>query len=86
MKHAYWCLPALAALAACAAGTQGEQRPDPADAQARAPAVTYRSTLEDYRRLESEARMDWRGANEEVGRVGGHIGVLREQAVPGARK
>lgn len=86
MKHAIWCLPALAALIACAPGTQSERRPDPSDASARAPAVTYRSALEDYRRVESEARMDWRGANEEVRRAGGHIGILRDQAAPGARQ
>jgi len=78
MKHAHWYL--LAALAAGTATAQSGARPDPADADARVPAVTYRSAFESYRRLEGEARTAWREANEEVDRVGGHLGILREQA------
>ena len=89
MKHAHWCL--LAALAAGTATAQSGSRPDPANPEARVPAATHRSAFEGYRRLEGEARTGWRGANEEVGRVGGHVGILREQATrekppPGERK
>jgi hypothetical protein len=89
MKHAHWLL--LAALAAGAAAAQSGARPDPADPQARVPAVPYRSAFEGYRSLEEPKRVPWRDANQEVGRVGGHMGVLREQATrekqsPGERK
>lgn len=78
MKHAHWYL--LAALAAGTATAQSGPRPDPADPEARVPAATYRSAFEGYRRAEDAARASWREANEEVRRVGGHVGILREQA------
>lgn len=89
MKHAHWCL--LAALAAGTATAQSGPRPDPANPEARVPAATYRSAFDGYRRAEGEARTNWREANEEVRRVGGHLGILREQATrekqpPGERK
>jgi hypothetical protein len=78
MKHVLWYL--LAALAAGTATAQAPARPDPADSAARAPAPTYRSAFESFRRLEEAPRRDWREANEEAARIGGHIGILREQA------
>jgi len=78
MKHALWYL--LAALAAGTAIAQTGTRPDPADPQARAPAPVYRSAFEGFRRFEAEQRPGWREANEEAARVGGHIGILRDQA------
>jgi hypothetical protein len=78
MKHIPWYL--LAALAAGTASAQTGKRADPADPQARAPAPVYRSTFEGFRRLEAEQRSGWREANEEAARVGGHIGILRDQA------
>ena len=89
MKHAYLCL--LAALAAGTATAQSGSRPDPADPLARVPVAPYRSAFEGYRSLEEPKRIPWRDANAEAGRVGGHIGILREQATrekqpPGERK
>jgi hypothetical protein len=78
MNHAYLCV--LAALAASTATAQSGSRLNPADPEARVPAATYRSTFDGYRRVEGEARKDWREANDEVRRVGGHLGILREQA------
>lgn len=78
MQQAHWYL--LAALAAGTATAQSGPRPDPADPEARVPAATYRSAFDGYRRVEGEARKDWREANEEVRRAGGHLGILREQA------
>lgn len=86
MKHAYGYLIALAALAAGDVMAQTGKRPDPADAQARVPAATYRSAFEGYRRFEGERRANWREANDEAARVGGHVGILREKAAPGERK
>jgi len=80
MKHALWLLPA--ALAAGAAAAQTGARPDPADPNARVPETVYRSTFDGYRMHELSKQIPWREANQEVGRVGGHIGILRDQAPP----
>jgi hypothetical protein len=80
MKHAYSVL--LAALAAGNATAQTGARPDPADSGARVPETVYRSAFGDYRHHDLSKEIPWRAANEEVGRVGGHVGILREQAPP----
>src|SRR5512134_1320044 len=81
MKHAHWLL--LAALAAGTASAQSGARPDPADPTVRVPESAYRSAFEGYRLHELSRQTPWRDANQEVGRVGGHVGILREQ---GARE
>lgn len=78
MKHAPWLL--LAALAAGTASAQSGARPDPADPNARVPETAYRSAFDGYRNHELSKQIPWREANEEVGRLGGHVGILREQA------
>ena len=78
MKHVPWYL--LAALAAGPATAQIPARPDPTNPAARVPAPPYRSAFEGFRRLEETPRPGWREANDEAARIGGHIGVLREQA------
>jgi hypothetical protein len=78
MKHAHWLL--LAALAAGNAVAQERKRPDPADPQAPVTPVTFKSAFEGYRSLEEPKPTPWRDANDEAARVGGHIGILREQA------
>lgn len=78
MKHAHWLL--LAAFAAGSAVAQGGKRPDPANPEARVPAAAYRSGFEGYRKHDLSKQTPWRDANEAVGRVGGHVGILREQA------
>lgn len=77
MKQSHWFL--LAALAAGNATAQTPLRPDPADPLARVPAPTYRSAFEGYKRIESGEPKAWRDANDETARVGGHVGILREQ-------
>lgn len=89
MKHGYWLL--LAALAAGTASAQAPTRADPTDPAARAPAPTYRSAFGGYKRIESAKPKAWREANDESARIGGHIGILREQmardkAAQGERK
>ena len=51
--------------------------PAPAEPSAPAPAVTYRSAFESYRGHRDEPVKDWRALNDEVGVVGGHIGIFR---------
>lgn len=70
-------LLALASVAAGAAAAQHAAPADPADPKARAPAHEYRSAFESYRRFAEPELAPWRAVNEEVRRVGGHMGVLR---------
>lgn len=46
-------------------------QPDPLDANAVVPAQDYRSPLQDYRAQADEPLLDWRAANDLVGRIGG---------------
>jgi hypothetical protein len=62
------------AVAVGAAHAQGERRPNPTDPQAKVPAVEFRSAFEGYRPFADQEMRDWRGANDEVGRAGGHGG------------
>lgn len=78
----------LAVAAATSAAAQQPQRPDPGDPKARAPAVEHRSALEGYRRYAEPEVAAWREMNQEVGRVGGHLGIVRGQSgatKPGAK-
>jgi hypothetical protein len=70
----------LLALAALTAGSAAAQeRRDPADAQAKAPPVEYRSAFESYRPYAEPELASWRAVNEEVRNVGGHVGLMRGQ-------
>ena len=81
----------LFTLAACFAGSAAAQtatRPDPADSKAAVPARAYESAFKDYRPYADPEVARWRQANEEMGRLGGHVGhVPREigPARPGAK-
>ena len=62
-------------LAAVAAGAAAQDRP--ADPAATAPALKYESAFADYRPYREEKLAPWRDLNDEVGRVGGHVGMFR---------
>lgn len=47
------------------------------DAAASTPPVSYQSAFDGYRSYREEPIADWRALNDEVGRVGGHIGIFR---------
>jgi len=81
MKHAPWLL--LAALAAGTAVAQSGARPNPTDPDVLVPDAAYRSAFDGYRMHELSRQTPWRDANQEVGRVGGHVGILREQGASG---
>lgn len=72
MRTIFLGMPALL-LAGCAAG-QADVRLGSLEAQAKVPAVEYRSAFESYRAFNDEELRDWRGANDEVGAAGGHAG------------
>ena len=65
MRTIYAVVPAL--LFAGMAIAQGDGRPDPRDAKAKAPPVEFRSAFEGYRPLADQELRDWRKSNEEVG-------------------
>ena len=71
----YMLLAMLGTLALDTAGQQATRlRPD--DPSAAVPAVDYRSPLEGYVRFRDEIPRPWRELNDEVGRTGGHAGIL----------
>jgi hypothetical protein len=69
----------------CAAGAAGAQTPAPIAAERPAVSLTlYRSAFEGYRPYVEETPAPWREVNDTVGRVGGHMGVLRAEEQPAA--
>jgi hypothetical protein len=64
-------------LATCVAGSAAAQtatRPDPADPKAAVPARPYEPVFKDYRPYVDPEVSRWRQSNEEMGRLGGHVG------------
>ncbi len=55
-------------------------RPDPSDAEAGVPEVSYRTPFEGYRPHRMERIGQWRAVNDEVGRIGGWRAYAREAA------
>jgi len=64
----------LAACAASIAAAQTVARPDPADPKTAVPARPYESVFKDYRPYADPEVSGWRQSNEEMGRLGGHVG------------
>lgn len=75
----------VAALAAEAAAAQAIKPPHPADAAVPTPAARYDSVFAGYAPFRDEKLAPWREVNDEVARVGGHIGILRGSGAPTAR-
>lgn len=77
-----WLLPAAVAIAVSTGSAQAQPRsaaqPDPLDPTASVPPVTHRSALTGYRRLGDDPPMQWREANDAVGRIGGWRAYARE--------
>ncbi len=78
----------LLAAGAGAAFAQTEGSHDPRKPHAQVPPVIYRSAFEDYRPFREQELAPWRRVNEEVARVGGHAGVVKdgEKAQEGQKK
>lgn len=64
---AFWLPPAAA---------QQSAKKHPADPQATVPVPAYTSAFAGYRPLRDEPLASWREVNNEVARVGGHIGMF----------
>lgn len=59
-------------------------RPDPLDAKASVPALTYSSPFSRFRGLGDDKPVSWREANEAVARIGGWRTYAREAQQPDA--
>ena len=61
----------LATLTAQAQPAAKAARPDPLDAKAAVPVLSYESSFAQYRQLGDEKPVSWRDANDIVARIGG---------------
>jgi hypothetical protein len=75
----------MAAALACAAAADA-QTPAQSTGERAVSAPPYRSAYEGYRPYADEPAAPWREVNDTVGRVGGHIGVLRAEAADATSK
>jgi hypothetical protein len=87
LVQAALCTSALAAQAQGASSPSGANpastaRPDPLDAKASVPALSYRSSFSRYRGLGDDKSVTWREANDAVGRIGGWRFYAREAQQP----
>lgn len=71
---------AIAAAWLSPAAAQQTGRKHPADPSVAVAAPPYASAFAGYRPLGSEKPAPWRELNDEAGRAGGHIGILRSGA------
>jgi hypothetical protein len=75
----------LASLPFAATAQQAPQQPNPLDANATVPASTYESAFKNYQSTADEqASPDkaWRSANDEMAKLGGHAGHMKDDAPP----
>lgn len=71
-------LLAIAVLAAVAPFAAAQQtRPEPTDPATPVPAFRYDSGFAGYRGFRDEPLAPWREVNDDVARIGGHIGIVR---------
>lgn len=68
------------------AAARSDARRDPVDAQARAPAVQYRSAFADYQTYREPEIEKWREVNDQVRDLGGHKGQAAKAAGPAETK
>ena len=61
---------------------------DPTRADVTVPAPVYQSVFANYQSMQEEEQSPdkvWKRANEEVGRIGGHAGYLRDEKESGEK-
>ncbi len=70
---------ALVALVLQSAAAIAQSRGNPSDPATAVPATRYSSAFAGYQPLGDEKIAPWREINDEVARVGGHLGIFRNQ-------
>lgn len=78
-KFAVLCC-ALAALGLQSAAAIAQSRGNPSDPAIAVPAPRHSSAFAGYQPLGEEKIAPWREINDEVARIGGHLGMFRNQA------
>lgn len=76
-------IPAIALLAGCADAGR-ILASGPADPTVGAPAPVYRSAFDGIEPMKDEAPIAWTAANEEMRRLGGHVGHSQAERDPHA--
>lgn len=72
---------AVAALTAAGLATAQQARtPDPVDPARAVPPVRYQSVFTGFRGQPDDKQAPWRESNDEVRRLGGHVGHVPESA------
>lgn len=79
MKNAFIAVIALAVHGPLAAAQPAASHNNPVDPVAPVPALQYESAFKGYSGFRETPLAPWRDVNEEVARVGGHLGILRGQ-------
>ena len=72
----------LLALVAASAAAQSPARHDPAGSKAAMPLRQYESVFKGYRPYVDPDVARWREANEDMGRLGGHVGHVPGSVPP----
>jgi hypothetical protein len=78
---------ASAAVSLAAKAQQVPEQPNPLDANAPVSASTYTSAFKNYQAAADEQVLPdkaWRAANDEVGKLGGHMGHIKSEAAEAA--
>lgn len=78
MKHVLVALMVSAVGAQAAAQSVPARQDQAANAAAKVPVEQHRSAFEGYRSYKDEEAVRWREANDEVGRLGGHVGHVKK--------
>lgn len=86
MSFAHWSAIAVWAIFPLAAVAQDKpKQSDPANPAVAVPATAYVSALSDYQTYsepkDSSIKV-WRAANDDMGRIGGHMGQIKEASMP----
>lgn len=79
MSVSYWFAAAALMLPLAATAQQNTPAPEPTDPRVTVPPQRYVSVFDDYQPLAAEQETPsevWREVNQEVGKLGGHVGHL----------
>lgn len=83
MSSKQWLAAAAWAFLPLAASAQQKQDSNPTDPGAPVASVRYESAFKTFRSSQEDGPSPdkaWRSANEEMGRLGGHVGHMKEAA------